>query len=139
MFRYTIIIVKTSTARVDICSWFFYFFVLYSIHYFLSHSENFIGINIVLFKKNEQNPLYCHYYQAHVMREQAWFFVAVARSYEHVMFDRTFDVHKSIFEFFVPVDMEVHFLEIMNTLQKQGVISDVCKMDNRLLDPSQIV
>ena len=93
----------------------------------------------MLFKRNEQNPLYCHYYQAHVMRDQAWFFVAVARSYEHVMFDRTFDVHESIFEFFVPLDMEVHLLEIMDILQKQGVIFNVRKMENRLLDPNQIV
>jgi hypothetical protein len=93
----------------------------------------------VLFNKNERNPLYCHYYQAHVTRDQAWFFVAVARSYEHVMFDRTFDVHKSIFEFFVPVDMDKYFLEIMNTLQEQGIISEMRKMGNRLLDPNQIV
>jgi len=93
----------------------------------------------VLFKRNEQNALYCHYYQAHVMRDQAWFFVAVVRSYEHVMFDRTFDVHESIFEFFVPKDMEKPFLEIMSILQEQGIISDVHRLDNRLLDPTQIV
>ena len=92
--------------------------------------ENLANIN---YKK------YCRYYQAHVIREQAWFFVAIVRSYEHMMFDRTFDTKTSVFEFFVPIDMEGHFLALMTILIDQGIIEDLQLYENRLTDPSQIV
>jgi hypothetical protein len=90
-------------------------------------------------KRGISETQYCHYYQARIARDQAWFFVAIARGYEHVMFDRTLDVSTSTFEFFVPLDMEQHFLEIMHTLQQQEVVFDMRKMHNRLLDPAQTV
>ena len=83
--------------------------------------------------------VYCRYYQAHIIREQAWFFVAVVRSYEHVMFDRTLDAQTSRFEFFVPIDMEDYFLAIMTVLIEQGIVQDLQSYENRLLDPLQIV
>jgi hypothetical protein len=82
---------------------------------------------------------YCRYYKAHVIREQAWFFVAIARSFEHVMFDRTFDPDTSIFEFFVPVDMESYFLDCMAVLSKQGVVENLTPYKNRLLDPKEVI
>ena len=82
---------------------------------------------------------YCRYYQAHVIREQAWFFVAIARSYEHVMFDRTLDAQTSTFEFFVPADMEDRFLTLMSALAHQGVVEDLRLCENRLIDPTQVV
>lgn len=82
---------------------------------------------------------YCRYYQAHVVREQAWFFVAIARSYEHVMFDRTLDPKTSVFEFFVPIDMESRFLDFMSILIRQGVVVDLQSLDNRLTDPKEVV
>ena len=91
----------------------------------------------VLTKPNSQ--IYCRYYQAHVIRDQVWFFVAIVRSYEHMMFDRTLDTRASLFEFFVPVDMEDRFLAVMQILINQGVITDLQSYDNRLTDPMQTV
>ena len=82
---------------------------------------------------------YCRYYQAHVIREQAWFFVAIVRSYEHMMFDRTLDPKTSMFEFFVPIAMEAHFLALMTVLMRQKVVQDLQSYDNRLIDPEQVV
>lgn len=81
------------------------------------------------------NQNYCLYYKAHVNRQQAWFFVAVARSFEHVMFDRTLDVEQSIFEFFVPHQTEPEFLCIMKKMEELGVVSDLHKLVNRLALP----
>lgn len=79
----------------------------------------------------------CVYYQAQVVRPQVWFFVAVLRSFDHVAFDRTYDVPESIFEFFVPEAMEEYFLEIMASLRQQGIVCTFNKLPNRLLDPTQ--
>lgn len=79
------------------------------------------------------------YYQAHVVPAYGWFFVGVLRSYEHVCFDRTFDVHNSIFEFFVPADQEHLFLQIMSYFQREGIITNLTKLPHRLLDPHQSV
>ncbi len=92
--------------------------------------ENFETLN---YKK------YCRYYRAHVIREQAWFFVAIVRSYEHMMFDRTFDTKTSVFEFFVPIDMEKRFLDLMTILINQGVVENLQSHENRLTDPAEIV
>ena len=88
---------------------------------------------------NVNTEEFCHYYQAHVVREEAWFFVAIARSYEHVMFDRTLDPRTSIFEFFVPTDTEPYFLEVMSRLMDQGVVTDLKSLENRLKDPHEVV
>ena len=87
----------------------------------------------------QQKQNYCQYYQAHVNRQQAWFFVAVVRSYEHMMFDRTVDTELSIFEFFVPKDAESDFLKVMKKLEEVGIVWDVRKLDNRLAIPGQLV
>jgi hypothetical protein len=85
------------------------------------------------------DPAYCSYYQAHVVRSQVWFFVAILRSFDHVSFDRTLDVKNSVFEFFVPAAMEPYFLEIMASLKNEGVVHDITKLPNRLLDATQEV
>jgi hypothetical protein len=82
---------------------------------------------------------FCRYYQAQVEREQAWFFVAIARSYEHIMFDRTLDPQTSMFEFFVPADMEPAFLEVMAQLVEHGIVTDLRSLDNRLKNPDEVV
>ncbi|MCX5924877.1 MAG: hypothetical protein NT124_01075 [Candidatus Dependentiae bacterium] len=82
---------------------------------------------------------YCIYYQAHIVRPQVWFFVAILRSFDHVTFDRTYDVAESVFEFFIPAGMEPYFLEIMHSLQKEGVVSTLIKKPNRLFDAAQQV
>jgi len=77
---------------------------------------------------------YCEYYQAHVPQKTCWLFVALLRSCEHVTFDRTLDKEGSIFEFFVPPTMEETFLSIMRWLGVQGLVDNVIKLPNRLLE-----
>ena len=74
----------------------------------------------------------CHYYQAKIRQVDTWFFVAALRSFEHVAFDRTLDVERGIFEFFVPPAMNDCFLEIMHYFQKQGMVTEFNEMKNRL-------
>lgn len=75
---------------------------------------------------------YCSYYQAQVTQEYCWFLVAVARSFEHVAFDRTLYAETSTFEFFVPRDTEHYFLEIMDCLYNKKIINQLEKLPNRL-------
>lgn len=74
----------------------------------------------------------CSYYQATVLKEKHWLLTSLLRSFEHLAFDRTCDTEKGIFEFFVPHDMEHHFLEIMEAFRQQGLIWDLQKLPNRL-------
>ena len=80
---------------------------------------------------------YCSYYQALVDRASTWFVVAVLKSFEHMSFDRTLDIEKGLFEFFVPSSTEKYFLKIMEYLTAQGHVHDLKKLPNRLLDPAQ--
>lgn len=82
---------------------------------------------------------YSLYYRAHVTSSQCWFLVGIIRSFEHLAFDRTFDVEQSVFEFFVPEENETYFLQLMDYFIEQGVVSDLRKLPNRLLDPTQDV
>lgn len=75
---------------------------------------------------------YCHYYQATVRKSDAWFLVAVLRSYEHLAFDRTLKKNDSRFEFFVPQSLERHFLHLINYFQKEGIVTDFVQLPNRL-------
>lgn len=83
--------------------------------------------------------LYCSYYQAHVKRELCWFVTASLRSYEHIAFDRTLDTVTSLFEFFVAPATESYFLEIMAYFEKEGLVSGLKKLPNRLEDPNALV
>lgn len=80
---------------------------------------------------------YCLYYQALVEPSQCWFLVGILRSFEHMVFDRTLDKSQSLFEFFVPAGQERYFLELMRFLSDHGIIYDLRKLNNRLLDPRQ--
>ena len=77
---------------------------------------------------------YCSYYQAQINREKTWFFVGCLKSFEHIAFDRTLDAQKGIFEFFVPEDMEEYFLGIMQYFEKEGIVGNLQKLPNRLID-----
>lgn len=81
----------------------------------------------------------CFYYHAQIKRNEAWFFVSVLKSWEHVAFDRTIDVERSLFEFFVPPSMEPYFLQLMQLMEKQGVVTNLQKLPNRLADPLELV
>ena len=74
----------------------------------------------------------CAYYQATVLKEKHWLLTSLIRSFEHLAFDRTCDTEQGIFEFFVPQDLEHHFLEIMEAFRQQGLIWDLKKLPNRL-------
>jgi len=82
---------------------------------------------------------YCLYYQAQVKKEWCWFLVGILRSYEHLAFDRTIDKKKSIFEFYVPQAMKPYFENLMSYFLKEGVITSLEQMENRLLQPGQEV
>jgi len=73
-----------------------------------------------------------HYYQAYVDPAHGWFFVGVLRSLEHVAFDRTLTVETSLFEFFVPLETEQYFLDVMHYFEREHIISDLKKFPNRL-------
>lgn len=79
------------------------------------------------------------YYQAQVDPAHGWFFVGALRSFEHLAFDRTLDVSTSTFEFFVPQDNEVFFLDLMNYFIRENIISDLKKLPNRLINDDEEV
>jgi hypothetical protein len=74
----------------------------------------------------------CQYYQAHVDKKMTWFVVATLKSQENIQFDRTIDAEKSIFEFFVPAEVESQFLIVIHKLIETGYVSNLQKMENRL-------
>lgn len=75
---------------------------------------------------------YCRYFQAYVDRKQTWFFVATLRSYEHVLFDRTFDKQTGKFEFFVAPGWVNIFYSYMRWYEKQGIVTGLKELPNRL-------
>jgi hypothetical protein len=83
--------------------------------------------------------MYSVYYQAQIQREQVWFITAVLRSYEHLAFDRTLDVQNSIFEFFVSPENEQYFIELFNYFKKQGIVTYLEKLPNRLIDQAAVL
>ncbi len=79
------------------------------------------------------------YYQAHIDRQQCWFFVAILRSFEHLVFDRTLNKQESLFEFFVTPLMKDFFERLMVEFQSQGVVLDWSEQPNRLLIAGEAV
>ncbi|MEX0939817.1 MAG: hypothetical protein WDZ41_00480 [Candidatus Babeliales bacterium] len=75
---------------------------------------------------------YCSYYQAQVERKRTWLFAGILRSFEHLVFERTLDKEQSIFEFFVPSDLESYFEDIMLFFEQEGLIHNMKKLPNRL-------
>jgi hypothetical protein len=64
---------------------------------------------------------------------------AVLRSFEHLLFERALDKEQSIFEFFVPSENEKYFLDIMQVFEKKGIISNLQKLPNRLIEHNKIL
>lgn len=73
------------------------------------------------------------YYVGKVERSKAWMLSSVMRGTEHVAFDRTINKVDSTFEFFVPKDTEIIFLQAMEYLKKEGVLLSLEKQENRIL------
>lgn len=77
---------------------------------------------------------HCIYFQAYILREKTWFLTASLRSFEHLCFNRTIEKKSGLFEFFVPADLEQSFLEVMDFFQKEGIVNNLQRKENRLLD-----
>lgn len=77
---------------------------------------------------------YCSYYQAYVSKADTWFLTATLRSFEHLTFDRSLHKETFLFEFFVPVDLEPYFLELMKYYQERTIVTGLQKLTNRLQD-----
>lgn len=52
-------------------------------------------------------------------------------------FDRTLDKATSLFEIYVPEENEPTFVELMHYFEGQGIVSNLVKLPNRLMDPGQ--
>ena len=81
---------------------------------------------------------YCSYYQAHISKPDTLGCVSILKSFDHVCFDRTLDASTGLFEFFVPELQEPFFLKLMHYFEKKGVVRNLKKMRNRLLDESKL-
>jgi len=81
---------------------------------------------------------FCLYFQARVVKKETWFFVATLRFHEHMAFDRTLDVTTGVFEFFVPEAYQERFLTFMRRMEREGVVSEVIQLPNRLSSPGAI-
>ncbi len=75
---------------------------------------------------------YCAYYHAHLLRKETLKTVSILKSFDHVCFDRTVDAASGLFEFFVPEDQEQFFLKLMAYFEKEGTVSNLKKLPNRL-------
>lgn len=76
--------------------------------------------------------LYCHYFQATILREKIWFVVGALKSQENLCFDRALDKHTNLFEFFVPQECVSEFLRIMNFFEKQQFVFNLEQKPNRV-------
>lgn len=79
---------------------------------------------------------YSLYYQAKVKKSDTWFLTATLRSFEHLCFDRALAKEQCLFEFFVPYQLEHFFLELMHYYQESGIVTELHKYPNRLIDPN---
>lgn len=79
---------------------------------------------------------YCFYYQAVVDRKKTWFVVANFRNEDHIAFERAIEGQTNVFEFFVPREQEVYFLDLMQKLMAQGYVLWFEKKSNRFLTKS---
>ncbi|MCK4499010.1 hypothetical protein KAU11_00770 [Candidatus Babeliales bacterium] len=77
--------------------------------------------------------LFCFYYQAVTNREKTWFVNGVFRNEPNLCIERCIDKKANIFEFFVPKDMESHFLNVAQYLLENGYLLSIEKKENRLI------
>ena len=79
------------------------------------------------------------YYTANIDRHQSYYFVAIIKAFDNMVFDRTIDVEQSLFEFFVAPAYEQLFLDVMARFAKEGLVANLQQSENRLIDPEQTV
>lgn len=75
---------------------------------------------------------YCAYYQATISKAEILYFVSILKSFDHLCFDRTIDVEKNVFEFFVPQAQEAQFLNTLSYFEKRDIVQDLKKLPNRI-------
>jgi hypothetical protein len=80
---------------------------------------------------------YCLYYQATLQKELCWLVTSTLRYSEYLAFDRCYDKEQSVFEFFVMPDADHVFLDIMQTFESQGIVSNIKALPNRLMQTGQ--
>lgn len=83
-------------------------------------------------------PLYCHYFQATLLREKIWFVVGALKSQENLCFDRALEKQTNLFEFFVPTECVPEFLRCMRYFQEQGFVFNLEQKPNRVLVEGKI-
>lgn len=83
--------------------------------------------------------VYCAYYRGKIKKELCWQFVAILRSFEHLAFDRSFIVEGSIFEFFVPKELQTDFEYLMKYFEEVGLLSELEKLPNRLEEEAKLL
>lgn len=76
--------------------------------------------------------MFCRYFQAHIVSHNVWFVTSVLRSCDHLVFDRTIDVRKSIFEFFVPSERAEQFVALIHIFQEKNIVTMFVELPNRL-------
>jgi hypothetical protein len=81
---------------------------------------------------------YCFYYQAHISRSKTLGMVSILKSFDHLCFDRTLDAPTGLFEFFVPESQESLFLKLMAYFEKEGSVSGLQKLPNRILQSGKL-
>lgn len=81
-----------------------------------------------------QSQNYSCYYQANIEKSKGWFFVGILRSFENMAFDRTLDKETALFEIFVPKDLQVEFLALMQVMIERKIVSNLRELPNRLID-----
>ena len=79
--------------------------------------------------------MFSEYYLAYLKKEECYFFSAALKSLEHVALARTLEKDKSLWEFFVSEENEDTFIKFLKYFQKQKIVIDFEKCENRLLDP----
>jgi len=87
---------------------------------------------------DNESKHYSLYYVGKFERKRCWLLSSVMRGTEHVAFDRSIDKKNGIFEFFVPKDTELIFLQVMDYLKQEGVLYSLEKKENRLLSESSL-
>lgn len=77
---------------------------------------------------------YSCYYQVNIEKSKGWFFVGILRSFENLAFDRTLDKQTALFEVFVPDDLELEFVALMQAMIDLKIVHNLQKMPNRLVN-----
>lgn len=75
----------------------------------------------------------CIYYQARLNRPNVIHIISILKSFDNMCFDRALNPATDTFEFFVPEHNKKTFLEIMHFFAKEGIVSDLKELPNRLM------